>query len=146
MRKTVAACLTAALVLGSVGGAVAQERGYQGYGAQSVSPKNVYRDGNGQYRNRGSDDRYRNNKNGNRYGQAPGHANRGNAKRGYVYRGQVYRGQVHRNRQGWQSVPPAYAHRYRAGPGHRYYRVGNDVVLVAIATGLVLNVLHNAIR
>lgn len=139
MRKTVAACLTAAFVLGSVGGAVAQERGYQGYGTQNGASKKAHRDSKGQNRHRGSADGHWNKGNSHTYNKGKGHRY-GQAPR------RVYRGQVHRNRQGWQTVPPAYSHRYRARPGYRYYRVGNDVVLVAIATGLVLNVLQNAIR
>ena len=168
MKRTLAACLTAAFLAGGAGTALAQERGHHGYGKGGSQYGKTYRGGNkATHNNRGNRARHvnpgqdraqhrrnanRNAYQGNRTRYSYGNSHRYNApyrthgNYGNQYRHtRVYRGQVFRPHYGWQAVPPAYARRLHHRPGHRYYRSGNDIVLVAIATGLVVDVLLNAI-
>ena len=147
MRKPLAICLTAALLLGGAGSALAQERGTQLY---------VGKDGRYGKTSRGHKNVYKNQ--GRHHGKAKRHVRRGHGKaygRGYKkprvnyrnnYRARPYRGQVYRSHYGWQPVPYAYSRRLNHRPGYRYYRSGGDIVLVAIATGIVVQVLRNAIH
>lgn len=165
MRKPFAVCLTAMLLLGSAGGAVAQERGYhdQTYNGHGNRYGKAHRGGNkavhhNRARKGGDRARHADRRDRKRYSRGKNQRVRGNARphdrrygppraaRRHSYPARrVYRGQVYRRHDGWRPVPPSRARRLHHRPGHRYYRVGRDIVLVAIATGIVVDVLTNAI-
>lgn len=172
MRTPLAACLTAALLLGGAGGALAQERGYYNNGGKNAhqgkankgkahtggnkaikkaAPRNNGRNVNGRAANQNRAARGGTNRNAytnprahrNGYGQP--RVTYGNRYRNVPPARRVYRGQVYRPYYGWQPVPYHYARRLHHRPGHRYYRDGNDVVMIAIATGIVVEVLRNVL-
>jgi hypothetical protein len=47
------------------------------------------------------------------------------------------------SRRYWHPLPPEFQHRFRARPGYGYYMAGDDIVLVALATGLIVDILVN---
>ena len=46
----------------------------------------------------------------------------------------------------WRPLPPGLRGHFHPRPGYDYYMVGNDIVLVAIATGIIVDILYNVNR
>lgn len=46
----------------------------------------------------------------------------------------------------YRDVPPVLLKRLPRYPGYRYYMAGNDIILVAIATGIIVDILVNVDR
>ncbi|KAB7738800.1 hypothetical protein F2P47_15275 [Parvibaculum sedimenti] len=46
----------------------------------------------------------------------------------------------------WHPLPPGLRGHFHPRPGYDYYMVGNDIVLVAIATGIIVDILYNVNR
>lgn len=45
------------------------------------------------------------------------------------------------SRKYWRPLPPEFQHRFRPRPGYGYYMAGDDIVLVLLATGLIVDIL-----
>jgi Ni/Co efflux regulator RcnB len=144
MKKFLLAAV-ALTILGSAGAAAAQP--YDG--GQRQDDRYERRDDRGDHRNDRRDDRYdrRDGRQDNRYERRASH--RYNAGAYYAPRGYQ-----HRNWRRGQYLPPAYRGRgyyvdyraYRLPPpprGYGYYRSGNDVILTAVATGLIASVVFD---